>query len=98
MDHLNDIHPGAALKLALQNEGISQNKFSQHIGVGAAYVSDICNGKRSISPMMALKISRALGGDPEIWIQMQSAYDLAEARKLAKRHGVNKIRRMAAAA
>jgi antitoxin HigA-1 len=34
-----------------------------------------------VSPDMAIRLAKAFGATPDIWIRMQAAYDLAEARR-----------------
>ena len=72
----NTIHPGEFLQEILQDRGISQNKLAKHIKVEAGAINLICRGKRGISAAMAKKLARALGTDPETWINLQSSFDL----------------------
>jgi antitoxin HigA-1 len=46
-----------------------------------AALSRILNGSAGISADMALRLSDALGTSPELWIGMQSQYDLWQASK-----------------
>jgi addiction module HigA family antidote len=39
------------------------------------------NEKAGLSPDMAIRLTKAFGGNAETWLQMQMNYDLAEARK-----------------
>jgi addiction module HigA family antidote len=39
------------------------------------------NGKAGISPEMAIRLSKAFGSTPEMWLRLQMAYDLAQARQ-----------------
>ena len=41
------------------------------------------NGKSGISPDMSVRLSKAFGGTPDIWLRMQMAYDLAQVQKRA---------------
>jgi plasmid maintenance system antidote protein VapI len=40
----------------------------------------VINGQTSITPEMAIRLSKAFGSTPETWLKMQQAYDLAEMR------------------
>ena len=53
--------------------------LAKHIGVEAGVINLICKGKRGISAVMAKKIARALGTDAELWVNLQSSYDLTAA-------------------
>jgi hypothetical protein len=51
------------------------------------------NGKAAISPEMAIRLAKAFGSTPETWLALQTAFDLAQARKHAgkinvKRYGM----------
>ena len=70
------IHPGGYLKDELDARVITQTLFAKHIGVSGAYLSDIVNGRRGISALMAVKIGKALGVDPQTWLKLQMDFDL----------------------
>ncbi len=72
----NTIHPGEYLHDILTDREIPQSKLAKHIGVEAGVINLICKGKRGISAAMAKKLARALGTDAELWINLQSSYDL----------------------
>ena len=72
-------HPGYILKDYLGN--ISVTAAALHLGVTRATLSRILNGNAGISAEMALRLSEALGTSAELWIGMQSQYDLWQASK-----------------
>lgn len=75
-------HPGEMLlEEFLKPLGISQLKFSHHLGWTYAKVNEIVNGKRGVSPETALSFADALGTTPEFWINLQRSYDLWHAMK-----------------
>ncbi|MGB7161495.1 MAG: HigA family addiction module antitoxin [Tepidisphaeraceae bacterium] len=69
-------HPGMFLRRLLDEHAITQTRLARHIGVQIAVINQICNGKRGISPAMAMRLSRALGTSPQLWLNLQTAYDL----------------------
>jgi addiction module HigA family antidote len=75
----NTIHPGEFLLEILTDKRISQSHLARHIKVEPGVISLICKGKRGISAAMAKKLARALGTDAELWINLQSTYDLTKA-------------------
>ena len=75
----NTIHPGEFLQDILCDRQISQAQLARHIKVEAGVINLICKGKRGVSAVMAKKLARALGTDPELWVNLQSAYDLTQA-------------------
>jgi addiction module HigA family antidote len=72
-------HPGSVLKDYLGSVTVSA--AAAHLGVTRATLSRILNGAAGISAEMALRLSDALGTSPELWIGMQSNYDLWQASK-----------------
>ena len=72
----NTIHPGEFLQDILSDRGISQTQLAKHIGVEPGVINLICRGKRGVSAVMAKRLARALGTDAELWINLQSSYDL----------------------
>ena len=72
-------HPGTVLKDYLGH--VSVTAAALHLGVTRATLSRILNGNAGISAEMALSLSEALGTSAELWIGMQSQYDLSQASK-----------------
>ena len=82
MEMYNPPHPGIILLedwIKPLNFTISQ--FALRIGTSRKNLSEIVNAKCGISPEMALKLSKALGTSAELWLNMQQAYDLWQARQ-----------------
>lgn len=69
----NPSHPGEILKEYL--DGVSITKAAERLGVTRATLSRIVNGKASITPDMAMRLSQSLGTTVEIWLNLQSQYD-----------------------
>jgi antitoxin HigA-1 len=70
----NPPHPGRVLREYLGT--VSVTDAAKHLGVTRVALSRILNGSAGISADMALKLSDALGTSPELWIGMQTQYDL----------------------
>lgn len=64
--------------------GISQYRLAKAIGKPQSAISDIVNGKRSITPEMAWLLGKALGTTPQFWLNLESTYQLKllEAREM----------------
>jgi addiction module HigA family antidote len=84
---LPPIHPGEILmEEFLKPMGISQYKLAKDISVPARRINEIVQGKRSITPDTALRLSRYFGLSERFWINLQARYDLeAEKDKLMDR-------------
>ena len=65
----------------LEPLGLSVTAAAKALGVTRQALNNVVNGRSGISPAMAIRLSKAFGSTPETWLQMQLAYDLAEARK-----------------
>ncbi|HLX64601.1 MAG TPA: HigA family addiction module antitoxin [Planctomycetota bacterium] len=71
-------HPGEMLlEEFLKPLGISQLGFSKHLNIPLQRLNEIVLGKRGVSPETAWLLGMALGTGPEIWLDLQAAYDLA---------------------
>lgn len=70
-------HPGEILKeMYLTPLNISVTNFAENISVRRATVSSLINGKSSVTPMMAVRLSKALKTTPDLWLGLQMEYDL----------------------
>ncbi|MEO8392152.1 MAG: HigA family addiction module antitoxin [Chloroflexota bacterium] len=80
------VHPGKRVKQdCLEAFGLSITDAARALGVSRASVSRLVNCRVSLSPEMAIRLSKAFGSTPEAWLQMQFAYDLAQVEKKAAR-------------
>lgn len=75
------VHPGIILKDELEELGVTPTEFSRQIDVAANRISQIINGKRSITGDTALRFGHWFGVDPEFWINLQAQFELATADK-----------------
>lgn len=76
--HLTPVHPGEVLQDELEEIGLTQTALAKHIGVLPKTVNEICRGKRGITAEMAMKLSRALGGSPQFWLNLQNNWELSQ--------------------
>jgi len=76
--HFTPIHPGAVLQDELEEVGLTQSALAKHIGVLPKTINEICRGKRGISAEMAMKLSKALGGSPQFWLNLQNNWELSQ--------------------
>jgi len=75
-------HPGLVVKRSLiDGTGLSITEAAELLGIGRVTLSKLINGKSGISPEMAVRLSIVLETSSEMWINMQSMYDLAQAEK-----------------
>jgi addiction module HigA family antidote len=74
---LAPIHPGEILmEEFLKPMEISQYRLAKDINVPARRINEIVQGKRSITPDTALRLSKYFGLSERFWINLQARYDL----------------------
>src|SRR5271165_529306 len=77
----NPPHPGLSVRLnCLEPFGLSVTEGAKALDVSRTTLSRLINGQAGVSPDMAIRLAKAFGATPDIWIRMQAAYDLAQAR------------------
>jgi addiction module HigA family antidote len=75
------VHPGKILADEMRARALSANALALKLRVPANRVTEIVNGKRSISPETAIRLGRYFGTGAGLWIRLQADYDLAQAEK-----------------
>jgi antitoxin HigA-1 len=76
----NPPHPGLVLREYLGNLAVT--KAAAHLRITRVTLSRVLNGKAGISAAMAIRLGAALGTTPELWMNMQSQYDLWKASQV----------------
>jgi addiction module HigA family antidote len=80
----NPPHPGLHVRHdCLEALGLSVTEGAKVLGVTRQALNNLVNGKSGISPEMAVRLSKAFGGSPSVWLKMQMDYDLAQVEKTA---------------
>ena len=69
-------HPGELIKDEIKTRGITQKQLSELSGISPSILSETIKGKRSISLNMAFGLEKSLGIPAEMWLNLQSQYDL----------------------
>jgi len=78
---LPPIHPGEILKTELMEPyGLSGNALARLLSVPANRVTEIINGERNISIDTALRLSKCFGMSAQMWMNLQTDYELRKAR------------------
>lgn len=77
---LRPIHPGEVLKTVLEDAGLSANAVALGLRVPANRLTEILNERRSISADTALRLARYFGTSAEMWMNLQSKFDLETAQ------------------
>jgi antitoxin HigA-1 len=78
----NPPHPGpVVLQECVQPMGLTITDAAEALGVTRNTLSELVNGKRGISPEMAVRLAKVFGGPEEGWLLQQAQYDLADVRR-----------------
>ena len=70
-------HPGRLLKRELEARGLSANRLALALRVPSGWVTDILNGRRSITADTAVRLGRYFGNPSRYWLELQAQYDIA---------------------
>ena len=68
--------PGKFLREELEERGWTQSDFAEVIGRPLKVVTEILSAKKSITPETAKAIGEAFDTSAQLWMNLQSAYDL----------------------
>ena len=79
-------HPGMMLREDFLPEyGLTVSGFAKAIRVSRQTVNELLQERRTVTPEMALRLSRLFGNSPEFWLNAQRAVDLWEAARNMKK-------------
>ena len=70
-------HPGRLLRRELSARVLSANRLAIELGVPSGRITDILNGRRSITADTAVRLARYFGNEARFWLDLQSQYDIA---------------------
>jgi addiction module HigA family antidote len=77
------IHPGEILAEELDETSISATELARQLRVPANRITQIVQGKRSITGDTALRLGHWFGNSAQFWLNLQSAYDVRIAKEAA---------------
>jgi len=78
----NPPHPGTVvLQECIEPLGLTITQAAAALDVTRNTLSELVNGKRGISPEMAVRLATVFGGAEQGWIVQQAQYDLAQVRR-----------------
>ena len=87
----NPPYPGRSIKDAcLEPLGLNVTEGAKVLGVTRNTLSRVINGQSGISPDMAIRLEKAGWSNADHWLRLQTAYDLAQARKHQNRIQVDR--------
>jgi len=79
------IAPGVTLREELAERGTTQAAFARQINRPVRVVNEIIKGVKSIDADTALAFERALGIRAELWLKLESSYQISKARAVVRK-------------
>ena len=73
-------HPGEMIKDELRERKLTQKQLALETGIKPSVLSETINGKRPVSKNMGLALEQTLGIPADIWMNLQTQYDLDSVR------------------
>jgi antitoxin HigA-1 len=75
-------HPGAILReIVFPALNMSVTEAAKHLRITRQQLHRVLAEHSAISPEMAVRLGKFCGNGPDLWIRMQEAYDLWQAKK-----------------
>ena len=85
VNRMRPVHPGEILREEyLRPLGLSVNALAGELRVPATRIHEIVNERRSITADTAVRLARYFDTSPEVWLNLQTAYDLKTLPTLAE--------------
>ncbi len=73
-------HPGELIRDELESLNMTQAKLAGQIGVSSSLLNEVINGKRGISTELALLLEAAIGVPADVWLRLQTDYNMHVAK------------------
>lgn len=85
-------HPGAALEDAILDLNTPKAEIARMLGISRQHLYDLLACRKPVSPEVAVRLGKLLGGGGGPWIRMQAAYDLWQAERSVDTSGIPSIK------
>ena len=73
--------------------GISQTELAERLGVSYPRLNELIHGKRALTPDTALRLEQVFGMSAAFWLNLQTAWDLYQAKHSDSAKAIAKLRR-----
>lgn len=77
MQMKSPVHPGALLKSELDAMEIPVAIAAKALGITRQQLYNVINCRSAVTPEMAVRLAKGIGGTAETWLAMQQAFDLS---------------------
>lgn len=92
--HRRPSTPGDFIREYLSDEelNLNQGDLAKRLGVSRANLNAIVNGKRAVTPEMAMRFERVLGVSMQTWLNLQAAVEIYDALHSPKAKQIAKLK------
>jgi addiction module HigA family antidote len=73
-------HPGLGIRDDIDALGLTIAEAAAGLGITRQQLYNLVNGRSGITPEMAVRLEKALGGSASHWMRLQNAYEIARIR------------------
>ena len=73
------IHPGEVIADTLDDLEVNYHDFAEVLGISHQTIQEIINGEKSITVDIAIRLGKALGNGPRLWLNLQQKVDVWDA-------------------
>lgn len=91
MSMKNPSHPGEIVRECLEGMSLNVTDGAKALGVTRVALSRLLNAKASLSPEMAVRLSKAFGSTIGFWLRLQLNFDLAQMERKSSKIRVRRI-------
>lgn len=85
-------HPGALLAELVENLAMTKVAVAQALGISRQHLYDLIAEKKPVTAEVAVRLGKAFGDGPEVWLRMQAAYDAWHAQRTVDLSKVRSLR------
>lgn len=86
------LHPGVVLDDILQDIGRSKTEVARLLGISRQHLHDITAERKPVSPKVAARLAKLLGGGAGSWLRMQADYDAWHAEREVDTSGIETLK------
>ncbi len=79
--YVTPVHPGEVLLDELEELNLSVEQLAAHIGETVDTINKICQSQLRFNAELAMKLSKALGGSPQFWLNLQNNWELSQVKE-----------------
>ena len=97
-NEMRPVHPGVILSDELEELSMSATALAHALAVPTNRVTAILKGQRGITADTALRLSRYFGTSPQLWLNLQKAFELRQAEIESGQEIAERVRPRAATA